>query len=240
MFKADKTKSGRDRYLMDGKPMTGVTTILGMHAKPFLIDWAAKEAYKDALTKTKEEIQEILETKSWAHTKKGDKAKNTGTDVHQWLDQWVLSEINPTYPLQPSPDEIKHVVDRVVDWAVEKNVKFLKGDESVYSTKYWYAGSFDFVCEIDGKKYLGDFKTSGKIDEEYYWQCAAYVNALKEMGEDVDGYIIVRTDKMEKAIYPDQTLFDVAYRFVSEHFKDDFACFLACKTLYSKKEQNEE
>ena len=87
-FVVDREKSGRGRYQLDGKPLTGVTTICNEQSKGFLVDWAAKEAYKDSIGKSKEEIEEILKNKTYAHTKKGDDAKAAWSKVaHQNLGQ---------------------------------------------------------------------------------------------------------------------------------------------------------
>ncbi|MEG7688993.1 hypothetical protein U2044_15480, partial [Listeria monocytogenes] len=69
--------------------MTGVTTICNEQSKGFLINWAASEAYKDALTKSPEEIKDILKTKQYAHTKKSDGAKGKGTLAHDHIETFV-------------------------------------------------------------------------------------------------------------------------------------------------------
>jgi hypothetical protein len=50
--------------------------------------------------------------------------------------------------------------------------------------------------EIDGKKYVGDSKTSNAVYPEYFYQTAAYRMMLEEMGEkDFSGSIIIRVGK---------------------------------------------
>ena len=51
------------RYTLDGKPLTGVTTILGVVAKPALIQWAADEACKYIVKNL--EIRHILNLKQY-------------------------------------------------------------------------------------------------------------------------------------------------------------------------------
>ena len=79
-------------YTFDGKRMTGVTTILGVIAKPALISWASNQAVdyivgksratKDvfAVSVTKQELEEART----AFAKKRDKAAESGTDIHDW------------------------------------------------------------------------------------------------------------------------------------------------------------
>lgn len=245
-FVVDRNAKGKGRYVLDGKSLTGVTTILGVKSKPQLIPWAAKLAYEDSIGKSKEQIEKIIKDKAWAHSKKSKDATDVGTKAHDWLDTFVLSEINDSYPIQPPSSDIKHIVDRVTTWAKNNNVKFISGDTTVFSKKYWYAGSFDFICEINGKYYLGDFKTSsGVYDREYYWQCAAYMNAVYEMtGIKLDGCVIVRTDKLTdeqiteenrkaEAKYHtnkyNKNSFDYLY---SLEYEKDLRAFLACKVIY--------
>ena len=54
-----------------------------------------------------------------------------------------------------------------------------------------------YLAEIDGKTFLGDFKTSSGIYDEMFWQTSAYQYMLQEMEPDtkIDGHIIVNIKK---------------------------------------------
>lgn len=206
-FVYNREASARGRYKFNGKAMPGVTTVLNEQSKPYLIVWAASEAYKDALTKSKEEIEVIIKNKDWAHKRKGDAAKETGTDAHAVVEEFIKHYITTkTYKEYPKFDdaEVEFSVRRFINWAVKTKVEFLQAEISVCNPVQWYAGSFDFICKIDGKTYLGDFKTSKQIDATYYAQGAAYskaVNWIQEtQGEEkikFDGVIIVKYVKQE-------------------------------------------
>jgi hypothetical protein len=181
---------GSHTYYLDGKPLTGVTTVLQCIAKPALIQWAAnmcadyiKENYSGELT------DELLKEARTAHRKKKEDAGQKGTDVHSLVENWIKTGV--------SPEEPNKQFQNFVNWAQENKVKFLTSEQRVYSKKHWYAGTLDFICEIDGKKYIGDLKTSSGIyGREYFFQCAGYRQALEEMGEtDFHGSIIVRCGK---------------------------------------------
>lgn len=206
-FVFDPEGKGKSRYQLNGIGMTGVTTILGAIAKPNLIDWAATEAYKDSIGKNREEIETILKDKTYAHKRRSDSAKDIGKDAHDWVERYIKSKIEGKE--EPKLDqETAHICIRFKEWAVNNNVKFIASELSVFSRKYFYAGTFDFVCEIEGKRYLGDFKTSSGIyGREYFAQCAAYRIAIEENGaftqngtrmdlSNVTGSIIVRSDKL--------------------------------------------
>ena len=196
-FKVDRTKGGRGRYTLDGKSLTGVTTICNEQAKGFLVTWAATEAYKDCLVLTDNEIKDVLKNKTYAHTKKGNNAKDKGTQAHDYVELFVKNYIDTKqYQRQLIEDEeVNNSVSRFYEWAETNKVEFIASEVSVYSREFWFAGSFDFICILDGKTLLGDFKTSKSIDNTYYAQGAGYVIAIEENNKDIkfDGVIIVRS-----------------------------------------------
>lgn len=200
-FIADRTKTGRARYQLDGKPMTGVTTICGEHNKGWLVTWAAKEAYLDSRGRSSEEIDEIIKKKMWAHLQRSGSAKDKGTLAHDLVENFIKNyiEYGEYIPEEIEDEEISNSVNRFYTWSYDNEVEFLASEVSVYSREYWFAGSFDFICIIkDGvnsKTYLGDFKTSKQIDDTYFAQGAGYVIAVEENSKDIkfDGIIIVRS-----------------------------------------------
>ena len=75
---------------------------------------------------------------------------------------------------------------------VNKNkVKFLESEKVMYDADRFIAGTADFTCEIDGKKYVGDLKTGSGVYYEAFLQCAAYRSMLGEF----DGSLIVHLPK---------------------------------------------
>jgi len=60
------------------------------------------------------------------------------------------------------------------DWVKERKPKFLQSEFVIFDEKVGYAGTVDCLCEIDGKKFLIDFKTSQYIWPEYELQISAY------------------------------------------------------------------
>lgn len=196
-FIADTTKSGLGRYKLDGKSMTGVTTICNIQSKPFLIAWAASEAYKECVNLPKDKIAEIIKSKQYAHTRKSDNSKDKGTLAHKEVEKFINNylETGKYIRAEIEDEEVKTSVERFYDWAETNNVEFLGSEISVYSALHFFAGTFDFVCKLDGKLLLGDFKTSKSIDDTYYAQGAAYAIAVEENNPEVkfDGIIIVRS-----------------------------------------------
>lgn len=223
-------------YYLDGKALTGVTSVLNVISKPALIGWAAKMATeylwdnRDRLAQTTLEgkleydRKVFLEAKG-AHNRKKDDAATKGTDIHSLCEEWINACIESyagAAVAPPQQSEIKQLQD-FIEWAVTHNVTFLASEKKMYSESLWLAGTCDFVAIVDGKKLLGDIKTtSGIYDLTPFLQCAAYRLILEEMGEkDFEGSVIVRLGK--------DGSFEERYRY---DFETDKKGFLAAMELY--------
>lgn len=159
-------------HTLDGKPLHGVTSVLKNWGDPgALINWAAGCAV-DAMV-----AGESAEEAKKAHLKKRDKAGDKGTEIHKYLEDSLNLWIEDG---QPGLNEIE-VVQQVLNWMVDNNIKPLKSEMQVYSRSLWYGGIADGVIEKDGKKYILDFKTSGSIQTKAFYQCGAYSYAVREM-----------------------------------------------------------
>ena len=188
-------------YLLDGKPMTGCTTILGVLAKPALIPWAAKMAVeyirenigKFDITDIKQFEQLLLEAKS-AHAKRKTDAGDYGTKTHEIIAEIIADVIENSDGVIRSGKNDNKSVQNFLDWAVNNKVKFSETEKIIYSEEMFVAGTVDFVCEIDGQIWLGDFKTTGSgIYPEHFFQCAGYHLMLEAMGlyPNIIGYLIL-------------------------------------------------
>lgn len=187
-------------YSVDATRVDGVTGVLSVISKPALIYWAVGECLKhveanlplgialDEITKSN-----LLKEARYAHKRTSDQAAEIGSFVHQWAEDWIAGR-NPEMPVNP---KIKSSVTQFIKWTSNNDIKFIHSEKLVYSKKHKYAGTFDFICEIGGKRYIGDFKSSSAIYEEYWLQVAAYQQAyLEEFPEEkIDGAIIVRLGK---------------------------------------------
>ena len=230
-FQADK-----HIYWLDGKRMTGVTTILNSTlAKPALINWASNMAVDYVKEHAKPSIDlhydytqllAILEEARTAYAKKRDKAADTGTLAHAEVEKYIKTgNWTPT-----GNKQIDDMVMMFIVWAQKEKVKFLASEKVVWSRQNFYGGKFDFLCEIDGKTYLGDYKTSSGIYFEMFLQCAAYQLALEEQEPEtkIDGHIIVNTTKDGK--------FNVETHYDYEATKEGF---LSALKLYRLMNENE-
>ena len=140
-----------------------------------------------------------------AHTKKKEAGADVGSEVHTAIENHIKGK----KVLVTSP-EAKNALEAFYEWLTQRNVKFLESEIPVYSKEYNYCGTCDFIAEIDGRRYIGDWKTAdpkkewknnkytGKLKPypEHFIQIAAYDQALTEMGhEKFDGHMVVYVTK---------------------------------------------
>jgi hypothetical protein len=227
------------RYTLDGKPLTGVTTVLSIISKPALIQWAAnmavgyiEERFKNIIFPSKEtdgiehvdcsykELFELLKEAKTAHRRKKEEAADTGTLAHKWIEDWINGKNPPSDPL------IDHMTCNFVKWAEENEVEFIEAEKKVYSRVHWYAGTLDFLCKINGRTYLGDLKTSSGIYDDYFFQTSAYQLALQELEPDlkIDGHVIINCTKEGK--------FNKKFSF---DYEKNIPVFLGALTIYRRK-----
>ena len=223
------------------KAYTGITTILGVLAKPALIPWAARMAV-DYIRENCEEREDVgsgpapdyvyhaseyvLEKAKSAHTRKKEEAGAHGTDAHALVEEYVnLSLANGGGPVSIGGAWGKLApISSFITWAVENVDHFLFSERRMAHPELFIAGTADFAyVGKDGRRYMADFKTSGGIYGIDYWlQVAAYrLLAEAEGDEPYDGATIVRLGK--------DGSFEVQHLYDYETYKE---AFLACLTLY--------
>ena len=192
--------SFKHQYKEGAEVITSVTQALSVINKPALISWAANMAIEYASSSIEpgvayDEIQlaTIWDASKKAHWQKKTEAGTVGTFVHKWIEQYINGE-NPGIPVN---EGLKESVDKFLTWVQKHRVVFLSAEQPVYSKKYRYTGTLDFICKIDGKLYVGDLKTGAGIYNEYFLQTAAYRQARSEEfpEEKYAGQLILRIGK---------------------------------------------
>ena len=184
----------RHIHTFDGKPLMGVTTVLSVISKPALIQWSANMACEYVLDNLKDikDLESVVKEAKTAHRKKKEKAGDWGTEVHKAIEEWIKDKKEPELKQENQPK----VFNLFRNWALENKVKFLESEKHLFSEKLWVGGICDMVFEIDGKKYIGDVKTSSGIYNEAFFQMGAYHLMLEEMGvDDIEGYIVINLKK---------------------------------------------
>lgn len=223
-------------HTLDGKPLMGVTTVLSVISKPALIQWSAnmacdyisdwvetriKKQSEDEPTEEMmvlvddesiDEIRGIIKQARTAHRKKKESAGDWGTTVHKAIEEWIKEGKEPELE---DENQVK-VFNLFKDWATENKIKFLESEKHLYSKEMWIGGIVDMVFEMDGKKYIGDIKTSSGIYNEAFFQMGAYHLMLEEMGvKDIEGYIVInlkKDGKMDMKMAVDLDLNQTAFK----------------------------
>jgi len=205
----------RHQYTCNNKKVTSVTQALSVINKPALVAWAANMAVEYVSTQIEPgksydelQLQAIFEAGRKNHYNKKQEAGNLGTFVHKWVEQYIKGE-NPAMPVN---EALQESIKRFMTWVEKHKVTFLLAEQQIYSRKYNYTGTLDFICKIDGKMYIGDLKTSSGIYPEYLIQTAAYRFARVEEypEEKYEGQLIVRVGKdgtFEFAVMRDEAWF---------------------------------
>ena len=190
-------------HMLDGKALTGCTTVLSVIAKPALIPWAVKtcaDFILKALEDKKEITPSVVEEAKKQHRLTKEKAGDWGTEVHSWVERWIMAQIvgdKSQEPHRPENDLKWQACQHFVKWATDNKVTFKESEKNVYSEKMWLGGIVDVVCEIDGKTWIADIKTGSGIYPEHFWQMAAYDMCLEEMGlyPEMTGHIVLNLKK---------------------------------------------
>jgi hypothetical protein len=197
-----------------GLLLPSVTHILSCLSKPALVNWAAKQEREAVLEAAADLYCDLATTppmsrmayaatlesrlsKQKAHQRTLAKAAEIGSQVHA-LAEWTLRR-QMGQVVGPEP---KTTTEGIVaftqwqDWAASVKLEPVFLETPVWSLLHGYAGTLDVYGRVDGRLVVIDFKTSSAIYPEYDLQVAAYIAAMREMGQgDPDGGLIVRVPK---------------------------------------------
>lgn len=180
------------RYRLDGKPVTGATTIMGAGIpKPALTYWAANqaaEAAADWAASFKElppseaawnlasiDRDALYDTWRKAPWKARDKAAVRGTAVHDLAEKLVHGlDVDV-------PDELLGYVNGCATFLDDWDVTPILTEKSVANRQHWYSGRPDLIASIPalhgGEPVLLDWKTSKSVYPDTAVQTAAYARA---------------------------------------------------------------
>lgn len=235
-------------YLIDGVRVPGVTTILSRFKESGgLIHWGWNTAYCGLV-----EARSILERAAndpnyqivkfhdeatafvkrplteWDYRAKRDTAADAGTIAHEMMDCFVHKREFNAAQYEPHLIELaKPAFEAFLAWAQQSKFGVIETETPLVSRKYRFGGTRDAIL-IDGKRAMGDWKTSNRIYPEYLMQLAAYAILDEEAGNKIDGgFHLLKFSKQEQ---PDDPV-----RFAHFYWAQlDLAreSFLLCRQLY--------
>lgn len=174
--------------LADGTAVPGVTTVVGMLAKPALIGWAGKlcvQAGYDA-GRAGEPMPR------WNDVCYGqrDEAAAAGTQAHDLFERHLRGQ--PIPPMAECMAGAWQAYNNAVHWLEDTGLEVEPYEEPIVSETMGYAGTPDALCtDKRGRRHLADWKTGG-VYGDHILQMAAYRALLGELGIDVEGVHLVR------------------------------------------------
>lgn len=131
------------------------------------------------------------------------KAGRIGTLTHNMIEEFIKGGAVKLDGYEP--DEIsqaKTAYYGFYNWLVDNNTTFHETELKLVSEEYQFGGTFDAICEVNGKLVICDWKTSNAVYDEFLIQLGAYRQLIKEnLGYDIRGAILLRLDKDEKGVY---------------------------------------
>ncbi len=232
-YKVDrKDEENKHTYTVDGWETfyVGVSSVLNIKAKEFLVPWAAREAAlrtAQLLKKMRDKYEKIL-FKPGVYEFDQQKIKKifvqlTSSRIIDQVTQWgkvayrkkkdsaadigsrahkALDDI--ALGLTPNiTEDIRYPVEGFLDWMKKTHLTLISGDIKVASIIEEYGGSCDALF-IDEKNQLvlADYKTSNQFSDDYICQIGAYSNALYEtLGlKTLPPAFIIRFDKNKPVV----------------------------------------
>lgn len=165
-----------------------ITNITGMKDKPALKNWAAKQSAIFAVENIETLAQLALKDQraaidlvKGAPWRSSSTAASRGDVVHNWIDEFIKDKMagNPV-DHSPSEDEQKEAGStargmwkQFLAFDRKYQPKYLASEFTVWSEKYSYAGTGDFIAVINGKTVYCDTKTGNGVYPEVGMQIAA-------------------------------------------------------------------
>lgn len=192
-----------NKYLINGKAVPSVTTVLNIINKPELIEWYGRLGLA-AANKKKEEAAEF------------------GSIVHTALES-VCNGQTPSF----KDERVKTVVENFLAWEKRNIKRWITFEKAIFNDEHLYAGTIDAIAELkSGAIVLVDFKTSKRVWAEYYLQVAAYTNATRIEDNVFD------LSKLEGAIILHLDHDSLTWEGLNVHLTNEFEIFLACLKVH--------
>jgi len=200
---------------LDGRKLPSSTTVIGILAKPALIQWSSnvgvdyfKQELLDKISSgeiSADQLKEIdtsqivKDAKAYHKEMKG-RAADIGTRVHHKIQEFINITLDETKQEETVEidEDIKKPFYAFLDWWESNQVHPAAQEMTVWSERGGgYAGTLDFLGSVNDVPYILDFKTGKYIYAESIMQVASYFFALKErQGKDeLKNAGILRLDK---------------------------------------------
>lgn len=177
-----KTKAHIRYRLADKTIVPGVTTILGLMAKPALVPWANKLGLQGI--DVSKYVDDKADIGTLGHAMVTDKLSGAETDTSDYSENQISLAENCALSFWQWEKE--HPIEEV--FFVER---------PLVSETHRFGGTLDIYAKINGKREIIDLKTGSGIYQEHAWQVATLKVLLEENGFPVDGTRIINIPRAE-------------------------------------------
>ena len=190
-----------DRRIVSSTGATGMidkSTPMKFWAVNLSIDFLAEKL------KTETKITfEILEEARKQHTIFLKEAADTGTQVHDWVEQFIGYELKiGKKPKMPENERVQNGINGFLQWRSENKVEFIESEKFVYSREHDFGGKLDIKALVGGKLTLLDCKTC---------------NMWKKDKKKSDGFARDKDKNLIKSpVYDEQRYQAASYRLADE------------------------
>lgn len=174
-------------YESNGKKLPSVTTIISALGSDYILKWANSLGFRHL--KYEDELNKYAER---------------GSLIHDLL----RGEVDPSYiPEIIYKDDIQRIeilgyLTKFRNFLSLYNYETLFCEKTFMSETLGYAGTIDWLANINNYLMLNDFKTSKMVKFTHLLQLGGYNNLLKENGIYVDGASIILCNKKVTTMYP--------------------------------------
>jgi predicted RecB family nuclease len=194
--------------LSDGTKVPGVTTILGVKAKPALIKWANN-----------------LGLQGIDSNKYVDEKAQIGTLAHRMIEDYLNKvETDTSEYTKVQIDKAENSFLKFLEWEKSHKVEVILAEVPLVSESLRYGGTIDCYVKLDNEYQLLDFKTSSGIYDEHIYQLAAYWMLLSSNDHPVEKARILRIGRDETEGFEERIITNIMLEW--EIFKD-------CLSLYN-------
>jgi len=201
-------------YKVGGKRVPGVTTILGVLAKPALIKWANN-----------------LGLQGIDSSKYVDALARIGTLAHYLVEcEWKGEEPDLSTFTPEEVDRAENALLKFWAWREKHEVEPILVEEPLVSETCFYGGTIDCYARVDGELTLIDLKTSKGIFDEHVHQLAAYCQLLSENGHEVESARILRIGRDESEGFEERV-------FTPGSLSADWEIFNSCLAIYNARKE---
>lgn len=215
MAQSDKTKAHIRYRDSSGNIVPGVTTVVGLLAKPQLIKWANN-----------------LGLQGIDSSKYVDAMADIGTLAHYLIMCHLKDEEPDTSDY--SPNQVESANNCLASYlAWEKHHKIVPKiiETPLISDALRVGGTPDLYCLLDGVPTLVDYKTGRSLYPEYSYQLAGYRAILEEKGNSVEQCILIRVGRDEGEGFEEKII---------KNTNIDYSIFSCCLSIYHLQKQGKE